>query len=147
MQCSILLANVATNSVHFVCGDERNLFLNKKVLLREHKKHTACRVASTTSAVLSWGGVPHPWLGGYPSWDTPQEMTWDQWKYYGMEMGIPPPGVDRRHLWKQYLPVVLRTRAVNTYSIPSCIHYLGNLLRVFLRAQDRRTCHSPLTTL
>ena len=42
----------------------------KKVLLRERKRHTAHRVASTPSAVLSQGGwgtpslarvVPHPW--------------------------------------------------------------------------------------
>ena len=40
---------------------------NKKVLLRERKRHTARCVASTPSAVLSQGvGVSHLWLGGYP---------------------------------------------------------------------------------
>ena len=57
---------------------------NKKVLLRERKRHTARRVASTHSAVLSrGGGVPHPWQGGttsptrrYPSWGTTPILTW-----------------------------------------------------------------------
>ena len=100
---------------------------NKKVLLRERKRHTDRCVSSTPSAVLSrkgtpspargypipgweegvlpsWGtspswpgwGVPHPWTGGYPCPDlgpvtgVPLERTWDQWKYYGMEIGYPP---------------------------------------------------------
>ena len=59
-------------------------------------------------------GVPHPWMGvppsrgtplswlGYPSpiltWDQSlgyppgNERTWDQWKYYGMEMEYPQKG-------------------------------------------------------
>ena len=44
-------------------------FVNKKVLLRKRKRHTARRVASTRYADLSpvWGGVPHPVLNGdYP---------------------------------------------------------------------------------
>ena len=47
--------------------------LNKKVLLREHERHTARRVASTLSVVLFQGGtpslargVPDPRLGGVP---------------------------------------------------------------------------------
>ena len=55
---------------------------NKKVLLRERKRHTAYHVASVCSAVLSWSGrVPHPDLtggmshpdlsGGTPSWGPP----------------------------------------------------------------------------
>ena len=47
---------------------------------------------------LLWDGDgnPHPCLGlGYPPgkgpgtshWGTPPERTWDQWNYYGMEMG------------------------------------------------------------
>ena len=49
---------------------------NKKVLLRERKRHTAHRVASARYADLSWGGVPRlrsggggvpiPCPGGYP---------------------------------------------------------------------------------
>ena len=46
------------------------IILNKKVLLRDHKRHTACRVASTRCAVLTGGvggGYPHPILvRGYP---------------------------------------------------------------------------------
>ena len=63
-----------------------------------------------------WPGwvVPHPWSGGTPSLGNPVEKTWDQWKYYGMEIGNPPVWTDR-HLWKQYLPVVLRTRAVKMF--------------------------------
>ena len=76
------------------------------------------------SPITGWG-VPHPWPGRYPisgrgtpwegtsHWGTLPERTWDQWKYYGMEMGYPRVWTDRR-LWKQYLPVVLRTRAVKT---------------------------------
>ena len=49
---------------------------NKKVLLRERKRHTVHRVTSTpsvvlaggTSPILTWpgGGVPHSRTGGYP---------------------------------------------------------------------------------
>ena len=47
---------------------------------------------------LCWGTL-HPDLARVtPSWGTPcanlagvpQERTWDQWEYYGMEMGYPP---------------------------------------------------------
>ena len=67
---------------------------NKKVLLRERKRHTARRVASARYAALSngWvgGGVPHPVMGGVPlhpdlGQDTPPPtQTWH---------GVPPrPG-------------------------------------------------------
>ena len=74
---------------------------NKKVLLRERKRHTDRRVASTPSVVLTgWGypipgpdrgrGVPYPWMGGYPhlwtggqGWmGVPPVQGW---------MGVPPP--------------------------------------------------------
>ena len=50
--------------------------INKKVLLRERKRHTACRVVSTPSLVLTgyppWQGTPHPDLArGYPTWVPP----------------------------------------------------------------------------
>ena len=89
--------------------------INKKVLLREHKRHTICRVASARYAALSngGGGLPHPVLAGgvpYPvlvrgvppsipgmgtppvSWmGYPSAWTWDgvppiSW------MGYPLPG-------------------------------------------------------
>ena len=42
-----------------------------------------------------WGTLPNLGLGYLPwDWDTP-EMTWDQWKYYGMEMWYPLPRTDR----------------------------------------------------
>ena len=113
-----------------------------RVLLRERKRHTARRVASTPCVVLSGGtpslgttqswpgqgvphprtrGCPHPRIGGWypgvpPSPDLdrgypipgqggapipglgvgilgyPPERTWDQWKYYGMEIGYSPSG-------------------------------------------------------
>ena len=44
---------------------------NKKVLLRERKRHTDCHVASTPSVVLTGrGGLPHP-LWGVPGVPTP----------------------------------------------------------------------------
>ena len=56
---------------------------NKKVLLREHKRHTARRVASARYAVLSNGGGGTPSShggGGYPiqSWwgGTPSSPDW-----------------------------------------------------------------------
>ena len=83
------------------------IHLNKKVLLRERKRHTARRVASTPSAVLSreggtpslageypilgsgWGypmpsqGVPHPWVPPVWDWGTP-------WKEPGTSHWGPP---------------------------------------------------------
>ena len=64
-------------------------FSNKKVLLRERKRHTACRVVSTPSVVLTpppswpgWEGVPYlgtppvlTWPGGYPTWVPPRQGT------------------------------------------------------------------------
>ena len=86
-----------------------------------------------------WLGVPHPgytpsWPGqgvpcpGVPptlirDWGTPWEGTWDQSLGYPQKghgtsrsimrwrWGTPWVWTDR-HLWKQYLPVILRTRVV-----------------------------------
>ena len=100
--------------------------INKKVLLRECKRHTARRVVSTPSVVLpgyppggypgggTWtppggyltgyppGGVPGP-PGGVPDRVPPRGVPGPP---------LPPPGVDRQTKWNYYLPVVLRTRAV-----------------------------------
>ena len=62
-----------------------NLINNKKVLLRERKRHTTCRAASVCCADLSWPEGYLPWLGGtypgrgdlpclggtYPGWGVP----------------------------------------------------------------------------
>ena len=58
---------------------------------------------------LGWGTpLPGPGMGHPPyldlGWGTPPTQTWD---------GVSPPEMLRdRHLWKQYLPVILRMRVV-----------------------------------
>ena len=82
---------------------QMKIFLNNKVLLRERKRHTARRVASTRHAVPvgvppspcpdldRGGGVPHPadWGRGYPflvmEGGTPPILTWD------LDRGVPHP--------------------------------------------------------
>ena len=99
---------------------------NKKVLLRERKRHTARRVASTPYVVLTGypprQGTPLP---GYPLAGYPPGRTWQGtpppggcpmafWEMLQsiMGYGYPPPGVDKLTKWNYYLPVILRTRAV-----------------------------------
>ena len=128
---------------------------NKKVLLRERKRHTARCVANTRYVVLTGyppgggtrsgtppppGGVPsqvpppggvsgyppggypvrYP-PGGYPVRYPPRGGTRTP---RGVPGQVPPGGVPGpplpplwtdKHLWKQYLPVVLRTRAVKMW--------------------------------
>ena len=68
---------------------------NKKVLLRERKRHTARRVVSTPSVVLTGypppGGVPGPDRvpppGGYPDLDLTGYPPWG-----GTQSGTPPGG-------------------------------------------------------
>ena len=52
----------------------------KKVLLRERKRHTARRVVSTPSVVLT----PPSWPGGVPCWGVPYLGT--------LQQGTPYPG-------------------------------------------------------
>ena len=47
---------------------------NKKVLLRERKRHTACRAVSTHSVALSW--LTPPWLTTPPRLDWPPQLDW-----------------------------------------------------------------------
>ena len=74
--------------------DER-FILHKKVLLRERKRHTAHRVVSTPSVVLT-GSPPCPDLagGGYPTWvppgQGPPSPSWPGWG--GTLPGYPPAG-------------------------------------------------------
>ena len=111
---------------------------NKKVLLRERKRHTARCVANTRYVVLTGyppggvpGQVPPPGgpgtppggvrvpprgvrvpPGGVPSQVPPRGGS-------GYPPGqVPPPLWTDKHLWKQYLPVVLRTRAVTNRFSP-----------------------------
>ena len=63
---------------------------NKKVLLREHKRHTARRVVSTPSVVLT----------GYPPGRVPPILTWPG----GTLPGYPPGGVPPVLTWQGSTP-------------------------------------------
>ena len=73
MRCKCVLMSTFT--------DTHTHNYNKKVFLRERKRHTACRVASARYAALSPDRVPHPrprgcpiqtWMGYLPTW------TWNR---------------------------------------------------------------------
>ena len=68
---------------------------NKKVLLRERKRHTARRVVSTPSVVLT-GYLPVlTWPGGYPARGVPYLGTHPSWPGGTLPGGYPiwvPPG-------------------------------------------------------
>ena len=76
---------------------------NKKVLLRERKRHTARRVVSTPSVVLTGypppGGVPGPDRvpprGGYPDLDLTGYPPGGYPVRYPPPGGVPGPGPDR----------------------------------------------------
>ena len=100
---------------------------NKKVLLRERKRPTAHRLASTPFAVPSWvppvltwlAVVPHPWMEvshprvplsklgcRYPRMvplSGPGQGGTPSWPGWGYPRVCPPLGTDW-HLWKHYLP-------------------------------------------
>ena len=86
---------------------EIKLLLNKKVLLRERERHTACRVASTCYAALVKGtphsGIRHGWgvppsqVGGtsFPGGGTPfpgRGYPLPRWGTPGPWKGVPLPG-------------------------------------------------------
>ena len=80
------------------CFQDQAQCFNKKVLLRERKRHTARRVASARYADLSpdegGGGVPHPvsWMRVPPisTWDgVPLIWIWDGVPHSGPGMGYP----------------------------------------------------------
>ena len=52
-----------STTASFYCF-KTHLFWNKTVLLRERKRHTARRVASTRSVILGGGGGTYPGGGG-----------------------------------------------------------------------------------
>ena len=68
---------------------------NKKVLLRERKRHTARRVVSTPSVVLPWPGYPPGggYLTGYPPGGVPDlgppPRGGGTWPGYPPEGGVP----------------------------------------------------------
>ena len=67
-------------------NSKNNNTKNKKVLLRERKRHTVRRVSSTPCAVLSWGrGYPITGCGlMYPTvWDWGSVTGKDPWKGHG----------------------------------------------------------------
>ena len=110
----ILVARKEENCYVFVSrvigrkGQLLSYLMNKKVLLRERKRHTARRVGSTPSAVLSLGGGTQSLggrggtislAGGYsiPGKDMgPVEVLWDG-------DGVPPMWTDNQN-WNYYLP-------------------------------------------
>ena len=81
-----------------------NINSNKKVVLRERKRHTARHVVSTPSVVLP--GYPPPGGGGVPDPGTPPRggvpdpggyRTWVPPPRGGVPgPPLPPPGVDRQ---------------------------------------------------
>ena len=79
-------------------GEKIRCTFNKKVLLHERKRHTACRVASTGYAGLMGGTLGYPptwtWRGGTPHHQLdgiPPTISW---------MGYPPPRCEQTHKLK-----------------------------------------------
>ena len=65
-------------------------------------------IFSWPGGTLLWGT---PWKGpGTSHWGTPHKGHWDQWNYYGMEMGYPPEKTWDQ--WKYY-------RMEMGYTLPS----------------------------
>ena len=78
--------------------NEFNLVFNKKVLLRERKRHTDRGVSSTPSVVLYWAVPPARGvllLGGTPPWVPPSDLA----------RGVPHPWQGVPHL--RYPPLDL----------------------------------------
>ena len=113
-----------TNIVKVVSKTCVKLNPNKKVLLRERKRHTASRVASAQGeGYLTWmgGGVPTldgekgTYLGVHPppvlTWLGVPRSTLDRGRGTYLEVPLPHGCGQTDTNEKQYLPVVLRTRA------------------------------------
>ena len=90
--------------------------IHKKVLLRERKRHTACRVASANYVALIVG-VPHPVLvGGYPP---PTIQTWDGYPPVQTWDGVHPLSDREGHghkavVYKSHFPT---TKALHSHSV------------------------------
>ena len=98
--------------LHYIDWIEHNWYnfpWNKKVLLRECKRHTARRVASTPYVVLTW--VPplarSAWGGGYltlvPPW-VPPRLTWPGGTWPGYPPDTPPADLARGGTWPAGYP-------------------------------------------
>ena len=100
--------------------------INKKVLLRERKRHTARRVVTTHSVVLSWLTPPPPppagpdpplgWTEDWPppGWTCPPPASWT-WPPPRLDWGLtPPPGgqTEGQTRVKTLPSPILRMRAV-----------------------------------
>ena len=100
---------------------------NKKVLLRERKRHTNRRVASTPYAVPVGGGGGRylPWVGGgylpwvgctYPGWGVPTlgggYLPWVGGTYPGQGVQVPPTweGTPPIQTWEGRYPPPIQTQ-------------------------------------
>ena len=94
-----MLQFVTLYQSRFETNEQNNYIMNKKVLPRERKRHTARRVASACYAALSngGGGVPphHPELAGQVPWVPPTTIqTWlggYPLQHPDLAGGYPPP--------------------------------------------------------
>ena len=113
---------------------------NKKVLLRELKRHTARHAASVLCDDLSWRGrgtyhdqgkgylpCPEgrgylPWAGRGSTYPGCREgyLPWPEGREYLTRLGYPSPGVDRQMPVKAVPPPILRMWVVITKLIKQC---------------------------
>ena len=99
LQFGVICLNIFWYAVYFYSG------INKKVLLRKRKRHTARRVASARS-MLCCPGYPlyHPDLvgGGVPGVPPPSKPG-SVTHLPSQECGSPPPTI---HTWLGYIPTI-----------------------------------------
>ena len=136
-----------------------NIRYHKTVLLHERKRYTARRIASTHPTVLSQGGGGYlvPGQGGSlrkgpgTSHWVPLERTWDQWKYYGMEMGYPPGGqtdtCENSTFPSYYVRGRLKARSVVKYTHCSISWKVGSLKQNSLQSTPPNHRHSRILSV
>ena len=90
-----------------ICSSGKVIDWNKKVLLRERKRHTDRGVSSTPS--VNWSGLPpvQVWRGATqggvpPCWGTPHQSTLHPGLTEGTQGGVPPVGVPPVQVWWGY---------------------------------------------
>ena len=80
-------------------ADIHFIMLNKKVLIRERNRHTACcPILGGEGGTPSWvpptpylaRGISHPWTGGTPYWVTPQPGQDGGYPVWGTGVGCLP---------------------------------------------------------